>query len=166
MYLFPNRRFLKVQKAQTLTFCAIQWYLRENNSHQMDPFPYTAPKRAHFHSQKTLTLDKWEPMLPFGGEIFQSQDNLLSICEIWIWGQGQSWTSHNIDTCMHVKGAYSLHTPFLELIRMIKYRVSIGEWNIYYCNVVPMGCPKHIFIIMAFWWFASNLRFASLALWK
>ena len=44
-----------------------------------------------------------------------------------------------------VKGAYSFHTPFCELVRMIKYRVSLGKWNIYYCHVVFMGCPRHIF---------------------
>ena len=44
----------------------------------------------------------------------------------------------------HIKGAYSFHTPFLELIIMIKYGVSICEGNIYYCYVVPMGHPIHI----------------------
>ena len=42
------------------------------------------------------------------------------------------------------KGAYSLHTIFLELVRMIKYRVPIGKWNIYYYDVVLMGCPRYI----------------------
>ena len=45
----------------------------------------------------------------------------------------------------HIKGANSLHTLFLEWVRMIKYRVSISEWNIYYCHVVHMGCLRHIF---------------------
>ena len=53
--------------------------------------------------------------------------------------------NNNLKPNIHLKGAYSLHTPFLELIRMITYRVSIGEWNIYYCHVVSMGCPRHIF---------------------
>ena len=44
-----------------------------------------------------------------------------------------------------IKDASSLHTPFLELERMITYRVSIGEWKIYYCHVAPMGVHRHIF---------------------
>ena len=49
-----------------------------------------------------------------------------------------------VSPLLNIKGAYSLHTPILELVRIIKYRVSIGEWNIYYCPVVPIGCLKHI----------------------
>ena len=43
------------------------------------------------------------------------------------------------------KGGYSLHSQFLELVRI--YRVWTSEWNTYYCHVVPMGCcPRAIFI--------------------
>lgn len=38
-----------------------------------------------------------------------------------------------------------VHTPYLELVRLIKYRVSIGKWNLYYCHVVPIACPINIF---------------------
>ena len=44
-----------------------------------------------------------------------------------------------------LKGAHSLHAPFSDLVRMIKYRVSIGQWSIYYCHVVLIGCPRLIF---------------------
>ena len=45
-----------------------------------------------------------------------------------------------------IKGAYSLHTPFLELARKIKYSVSIsiGEWHII-AMWLPVGCLGHIF---------------------
>ena len=56
--------------------------------------------------------------------------------------------SNSMHVCIYidnfVKGAYSLPTPFLEIVRMIKYRVSMGCWNICYCDVVSMGGPIHI----------------------
>ena len=60
-----------------------------------------------------------------------------------------------------LKGAYSLHSPFLELVRMIKYRVSIGDWNIYYCHVVPMGFPRHSFT----WHFHGLPQICGLQVW-
>ena len=53
-----------------------------------------------------------------------------------------------------IRGASSLHTPFLELLRIIKHHN--------YCHVVLMGHPRHIFT----WHFhglPSNLRVACLA---
>ena len=54
-----------------------------------------------------------------------------------------------------------VHTPFLEPLRMITYRVSIGEWSIYYCHMVlwgalvlpcgVMGCPRHLFTCDCLW---------------
>ena len=41
-------------------------------------------------------------------------------------GAGQSHIKLSFQNC-NVKGAYILHTPFLELPRIIKYRVSIGD---------------------------------------
>ena len=45
------------------------------------------------------------------------------------------------------RSAYSRHTPFvalrlLELVSIIKYRISLGEWDVYYCYVVSLGCPR------------------------
>ena len=39
----------------------------------------------------------------------------------------------------------SVHTPFLELVIMIKYRFSVGEWKIYYYHVACIACPRHVF---------------------
>ena len=57
-------------------------------------------------------------------------------------------------TCCGFTNVVKVHTPFLELVRIIKYRDLIGEWNIYYCHVVPMGCQRHIFT--SFSWFTSK----------
>ena len=35
-----------------------------------------------------------------------------------------------ISIILLLKGAYSFHTPFFKLVRLIKYGVSIGEGNI------------------------------------
>ena len=68
--------------------------------------------------------------------------------------QVTAWTIKTIPAANHsqfsllsnsLKAAYSFHTLFLELVIMIKYRFSIGEWNIYYCHVVPIGRRRYIF---------------------
>ena len=42
----------------------------------------------------------------------------------------------NWQSCGHFKGASSRHTPFLDIVKMIKYRVSIAIET--YCHVVRM----------------------------
>ena len=55
------------------------------------------------------------------------------------------------------KGASSLHIQLLEVVRMIKYRVSKGKWSIFY----RIWCSRQISI-----WFTLILRVASLTYWK
>ena len=55
-------------------------------------------------------------------------------------GMASFW---KVELLIAIKGASSLHTPFFELVRMIKLLGLNRLIKIYCCHVPPMSCPRH-----------------------